>query len=46
MFNDMDEMEMEIDIYDQDYQKFISDSLTIQAIKDTAKKLENLRKEF
>lgn len=29
MFDNIDQMEMEIDIYDADYQKFISDSLTI-----------------
>lgn len=46
MFDNIDNMEMEMDIHDPDYQKLIRETLTIQAVKETAQKLEKLRKEF
>ena len=44
MFDNIDQLE--IDINDAYYQKFITDSLTLKAIKDITKKLQKLRKDF
>ena len=46
MFDNIDDMDFDIDINDAVYQKAVTDSLTLQAIKDTTKKLESLRREF
>lgn len=44
MFDNIDNME--VNLKDQNYQKILNDSRTIQAVKDITQKLQQLRSDF